>query len=132
MGILPTNSEKLETEKQTRAELRKLRKEMNYKNGTEILLALSVSTNKMARRVQIFPEVFHLDVTANTNKQKRDLFLMVVKDAVGSANIDNATIIPSEKRWVYTMIYRNLFHNLYGEVTISRNKLYLTDDNTVE
>ena len=128
----PTNTEKLKTDKQTKADLRKLRKEMNYKDGTEILLALSVATDEMARHVQMFPEVFYLDVTANTNKQKRDLFLMVVKDADGSTYIGNATVIPSGKRWVYGMIYRNVFHNLYGEVTISRNKLCLTDDDTAE
>ena len=32
----------------------------------------------------------------------------------------------------YTMIYRNLFHNLHGEVTISRNKLCLPVDDTAE
>ena len=54
----PTNTEKLKTDKQTKADLRKLRKEMNYKDGTEILLALSVATDEMARHVQMFPEVF--------------------------------------------------------------------------
>ena len=85
----PTNTENLKTDKQTKADLRKLRKEMNYKDGTEILLALSVATDEMARHVQMFPEVFYLDVTANTNKQKRDLFLMFVKDADGSTYIGN-------------------------------------------
>ena len=36
---------------------------------------------------------------------------MVVKDADGSTYIGNATVIPSEKRWVYGMIYRNFFIN---------------------
>ena len=54
----------------------------------------------MNRPVNMFPEVFYLDVTANTNKQKRELFLMVVKDANGKAYIGNATIIPCGKRWV--------------------------------
>ena len=84
---------------------------MNCKNGTEIWLALSVATDEMARHVQMFLEVLYLDVTANTNKQKWDLFLMVVKDADGSTYIGNATVIPSGKRWVYVMIYRNFFHN---------------------
>ena len=57
---------------------------------------------------------------------------MVMKDADGSTYIGNATVIPSGKRWVYAMIYRNVFHNIYGEVTISRNKLCLTDDDTAE
>jgi hypothetical protein len=51
-----------------------------------------------------------LDVTANTNRQKRDLFLMVVKDPCGSVYIGNITFIPSGKRWVYDMIYKKLLH----------------------
>ena len=57
----------------------------------------------------MFLEVFYLNVTANTNKQKRDLFLMVVKDADVSTYIGNATVIPSGKRWVYAIIYRIFF-----------------------
>ena len=44
----------------------------------------------------------------------------------------NATVIPSGKRLVYAMIYRIFFHNLYGEVAISRNKFCLADDDTAE
>ena len=57
---------------------------------------------------------------------------MVMKYADVRTYIGNADVIPSEKIWVYAMIYRNLFHNLYGEVTISRNKLCLTNDDTAE
>ena len=42
----------------------------------------------MNRHVNMFPEVFYLDVKPNTNKQKRDIFLIVVKDANGKAYID--------------------------------------------
>ena len=56
----PTNTEKLKTDKQTKVDRRQLRKEMNYKNGIEILLALSVATDEMARHVQMFPEFLSL------------------------------------------------------------------------
>ena len=117
----PTNTEKLKTDKQTKADLSKLRKEMNYKDGTEILLALLQRT-KWHVMFKCSLRFFYLDVTANTNKQKWDLFLMVVKDADGSTYISNATVIPSGKRWVYGMIYWNFFHNLYGEVNNNNNK----------
>ena len=50
-----------------RAELRKLKKEMGYADGTEILLALGITTDEMARHVHIFPEVFFMDVTCKLN-----------------------------------------------------------------
>jgi hypothetical protein len=115
-----------------RKELEKMKKEMNYKDGTEILLALSIATDEMARHVHMFPEVFFMDVTCKTNRQNRDLFLMVVKDANGEAYPGNATVIPSGKRWVFQKIYQSFFIHLYGEETIRRNRLALTDDDLSE
>ncbi|KAL7543722.1 hypothetical protein ACHAXR_013004 [Thalassiosira sp. AJA248-18] len=130
----PTGEEReiMNCPKKLKAELDKLKKEIGYKEGTEILLALSVATDEMVRHVNMFPEVFYLDVTANTNRQKRDLFIMVVKDANGQTFIGNATVIPSGKRWVFQKIYQSFFVHLYGRVTISRNRLALTDDDNAE
>ena len=113
-------------------ELMSLVKEMGYRKGTEILLALSIATDDMVRHVQMFPEVFYLDVTSNTNRQKRNLFLMVVKDASGETFIGNGTVVPSEKRWVFHRVYHDFFLILYGEHTISRNRLIITDDDDAE
>ena len=108
--------------------LERLKKDLNFKDGTEILLALSIASDEMVRHVNMFPEVFFMDVTANTNRQKRHLFIMVVKDANGQTFIGNATVIPSEKSWVFHQIYQKFFLCLYGEETIRRNRLALTDD----
>ena len=80
---------------------------MACNSGTEILLALSIASDEMVRHVQMFPEVAYMDVTSKTNRQKRDVFLMVVKDASGETFIGNVTLIPSQKRWVFHMIYRD-------------------------
>jgi hypothetical protein len=77
-------------------DLKRTKNEMSLKDRTEILLVISVASDDMVQSVHMFPEVFYMDVTANTNKQKRDLFLMVVKDANREIFIGNATIIPFE------------------------------------
>ena len=128
----PTKKESMKSSRQLKSDLRQLRKQMNYKDGTEIVLAISVATDEMARRVHMFPEVMYLDVTANTNKQNRDLFMMVVKDSDGSTHIGNTTFIPSGKSWVFSLIYQTFFVTLYGKNTISRVRLCLTDDDTSE
>ena len=51
-----------------RKELNKLKKIMKYKDGTDILLAVSVASDEMIRALHMFPEVAYMDVTANTNK----------------------------------------------------------------
>ena len=87
---------------------------MRYKDGTDILLAVSVASDEMIRALHMFPEVAYMDVTANTNKEGRDLFLVVGKDGDGSTFIANAAIIPSQQRWVFKLFYY-LSRLLYGD-----------------
>ena len=112
--------------------LNQLKKDMNYAEGTKILLAISLASDEMMCAVHMFPEVFYGDLTGNTNRQKRDLFLMVVKDANGQTFISNATFIPSGQHWVFMTIYQSFFVHLYEEATISRNCLFLTDNDVAE
>ena len=49
------------------------------------------------RIVHMFPKVIYMNVTSGTNKQKRDLFLMVVKDENGETFVGNITVIPSQQ-----------------------------------
>ena len=74
---------------------------MGYATGTEILRALGIATDEMMRHVHMFPEIFYMDVTCKLNRQKRDLFVMVVKDAYGEAFPGNITAVPSGQRWVF-------------------------------
>ena len=75
------------------------------KDGTYILLRLAIATDEMQRHVHMFPEVMFLDVIANTNRQKRNLFLMVVKDASGKMFIGNASVLLCGQKWIFTKLY---------------------------
>ena len=111
-----------------RIELQKLRDELSVDHGNEILVALSIASDQMMRHVHMFPETWFMDVTANTNRLKRDIFLMVVRDSNGQCFVGNLTVIPSGQSWVFMKIYRTFFVQLYGYVTISQNRLGLTDE----
>ncbi len=60
--------------------IKSLCSKMNYKDGTEIVLILSFASDKMIRMVNMFSEVFFMDVTCSTNHQNKPLFLTVLKD----------------------------------------------------
>ena len=68
----------------------------------------------MTRHVHMFPEVFFMDVIANTNHQKRVFFLMVAKDATGECFIGNAMLLPCGQLWVFTKLYRYFSINYTG------------------
>ena len=111
-----------------REELERLKKEMGYDDNTEIVLSISLASDEMIRHVHMFPEVFFIDVTANTNRQRRDLLVLVVRDATGECYPGNSTILPSGQSWIFQKVIGKFFRDLYGDVTISRNRLILTDD----
>ena len=54
----PTKAKNLQTSVETKRDLAKLKKEMKYIDGTELLLAISITTDDMNRHVNMFPEVF--------------------------------------------------------------------------
>ena len=110
-------------------ELNQLRKDMSMMNREEILLSITLADEDMTRYVHMFPEVMFMDVIANTNRQKRDLFLMVIKDASGECFIGNATLLPCGQLWIFTKLYRYFFLQLYGSAALSGLRLALTDDN---
>ena len=82
---------------------------MNMQNGEEILLSLTIADDEMQCSVHMFPEVMFMDVIAKTNRQKRDLFLMVVKDASGQCFIGNATLLPCGQGWIFTKLFRYFY-----------------------
>ena len=98
-------TEELRLHGELKKDLPSLRKDLNMKDGPSILLALAIATDEMQRHVHMFPEVMFLDVIANTNQQKRDLFLMVVKDASGETFIGNTSVLPCGQKWIFTKLY---------------------------
>ena len=76
-------SEQLFLHRELKDELKQLRKDMSIQNVQEVLHSITIADDDMIRHVHMFPEVMFMDVIANTNRQKRDLFLMVVKDVPG-------------------------------------------------
>ena len=64
-------------------------------SDSKMVLLLSFSTDKMIRGMQMYPEVWFLDVTGRANKQKRSLFVLVGRKPCGSSFIANVTLIPS-------------------------------------
>ena len=115
-----------------RAEVNSLRTSLSFSAKSKLVLLLSIASDAMIELVMMFPEVFFMDVTGCVNRQKRDFFLMAVKDAAGKVFTANLTSIPSGKSWVFLTIFSIVFAFLYGKETIKRNRLGLTDEDIAE
>lgn len=75
--------------------VKELREDMLFGDSKKMVLIVSFSTDEMIREVNKYPEVWYMDVTGRANRQKRELFLMVVRKPSGECAIGNAMLIPS-------------------------------------
>ncbi len=71
-----------------------------------------------------------MDVTCCMNCQNKPLFLMVDKDTNGESHIGNISALPSEKKGVFNEMFKHVFVELFGEHTVCRNFLMLTDEDS--
>jgi hypothetical protein len=124
--VLLNNPELIEAEVET------LRKSLRLNDEAELLMMISIATDEMIRLVTMHPEVWFMDVTHGTNRQRRDLFMLAIRTPTGETFPGNITIIPSQKRWIFHCIYRYAFIHLYGTDTCSRNRLVLCDEDESE
>ena len=124
----PTKEEshkRLNCPKQVLLDIQSIRKELSVEEGSRLLLLVSLATDEMVRFVSMHPETMFGDVTGSTNKQKKDLYMMAVRNPLSRTFPGNLTIIPSGQRWVFMCIYKLAFIGLYGKITCSRIRLYV-------
>jgi hypothetical protein len=140
-----------------RGEIVDLREALTFDNMTKLVLLPSFSsfiTNNDASR-----SLFHGLYCRRANRQKRELFISVVRSPIGKCYMSNVTVIPSGdikkfsvmlifqfvcshlfsnnysssgKAWVFRYITRSIFLELFGTVTVQHNRLCLTDEDPSE
>ncbi len=76
-------------------------------------------------------DIYLYTLVTGTNGQKKELFAMAVHSASGDTLPENLTIIPSAQKWVFHAIYKYEFPHLYSSEVCSRNRLVLTDEDTL-
>ena len=79
-----------------RREIVDLRQALTFDNNTKLVLLLSFSTNDMVKQTMIYPEVYFMDCSGRANRQKRELFISVVRSPLGKCYMSNMSVIPSD------------------------------------
>ena len=80
---------------QVRREIDSLRTELTFDKGTKLVLLVSYATDEMIKITMKYPEVYFMDCTGRANRQRRDLFISVIRTPEGKCHMSNVTIIPS-------------------------------------
>jgi len=103
------------------------KRSLKLSDNQSLLLAVAWTTDDEVLLMEMFPEVWFLDVTAGTNKEGRGLFLVVGKDSSNMGFTGVTILLPSEKLWVFDWIFRHCLPSLLPTSTIRRNKVCVTD-----
>lgn len=104
-----------------------IRQSLGLQETQSILLAIGWITDDEKRLVSLYPEVLFMDVTSQTNNEKRGLFLVAGKDSTGSAFTATRMFLPSEQKWVFHWIFKHALPLLLGTTSIKRNSIVITD-----
>ena len=89
----------------------------------------------MIRAMHMNPEVQFLDVAANMNSLKHEMFFAVVKGATGQTFIVDATVMPCGQGWIFLKIYETFssisteklqsnVYNLSSQMTIPAHTVH--------
>ena len=87
----------LKADERILSEVKELREEMSFDSDKKLVLIVSFATDDMIRETMKFPEVHFIDCTSRVNRQKRDLFLSVIRSPLGRCHVSNISIMPSGK-----------------------------------
>ena len=63
----------------------------------------------------LYLEVIMIDVTENTNNEKRPMLLVVCKDADGKTFVVMRVFMPHQRKWIFKWIFSFCFRTLLGE-----------------
>ncbi|MGH7974677.1 MAG: hypothetical protein ACREBR_04060 [bacterium] len=105
----------------------KIREKLKLSDSQSLLLAVAWVIDSEQRLVSMHPKVLFMDVTMQTNKEKRGLFLVAGKDANSKGFTAARIFLPSEQRWVFHWIFRHCLPKLLTEQVIAMNQLVITD-----
>ena len=82
------------TSSETQSKILNLHNELSFKNGKKLVLLVSFATDEMINQAMKHPEIFYIDVTSRANRQRRDLFVEVVRSPAAWCFIMNVTVMP--------------------------------------
>lgn len=109
-----------------------IREELTAAKNKKLLLVFVWVTDEELRLLLMHPESISWDVTGQTNRQKRDPFVGCGKDGDNNGFHGCHAFLPSQKRWIFCVLFRICIPLVWGQPLVERNRLSLTDGDADE
>ena len=103
------------------------RKARKLSNDQEMMVALAYSSPFQIKQAKLFPTVFHIDCTADTNKEGRPLLTITAKDSNAKFFTVVQCFLPNEKGWSFKWFFQNAVPVLISLDTLMDCKYVVTD-----
>ena len=107
---------------------RRIRK---IKEHQEMMIALAFASQFQLRQHSLFPEVIHMDATADTCKESRPLLTLTAKDSNGKFFTILSCYLPNEKAWSFKWFFTEALPKLVWPSSMERTKYIITDGDHV-
>lgn len=96
-------------------------------DGGEILLGIAWATEDGRESHKAFPHVLGVDVTFNTNNEKRPLFRVIGKNARNKNLPFVDAFIPSMQRYVFSWLFSEALPFILDPLALKKTSMILTD-----
>ena len=100
-------------------------------DNQEMMIALAFASPFQLKQHALFPEVIHMDATADTSKESRPLLTITARDSNGKFFTILSCYLPNEKGWSFKWFFTEVFPKLACPSTLARTKYVITDGDHV-
>ena len=114
-------------EQEEEIDLMQTRIAQNIPDNKKMMIAVAWIHEQDRHYFGLYPEVVMMDVTENTNTERRPMFLVVGKDANSKTFVVMRVLMPHQKGWIFKWIFNFCFPKLLGSSNCRLIKLCITD-----
>lgn len=104
------------------SDINSLRASMRLGQNDTIMLLFCWALDDQVRIAHMFPQALAADTTAGTNNEKRELLLVCLMDSFNKGQIVMQCFLPSQKRYVFSWIFRDVIPTILGVDVVKRNR----------
>jgi MULE transposase domain/SWIM zinc finger len=112
--------------------IKSLRKSLMVDDNQKILLAAAWISDEERRLVSLYPEVLGVDITEQTNKEKRPLIILAGLTGDNKTYTAARALLPSAQGWVFKWFFETVLPALIPQKARERNTVMFTDGDELE
>ena len=105
---------------------------MELTSAQHLMIAICWVLPQEKRLFDLYPEVLFIDITSDSNKEKRPLFTVTGRTTAGTMYTLMRAFLPNEKTWIFRWLFSIVLPNSFKKETLKRVRVMITDGDSQE